>query len=85
MPIQTLHLAGHDLYHDPPYVVSKIFSTLKLFLTCLQNPVIGYKNPYMLRLLSSSGNATTIYVGVLNAVDASGNLVGKGMPELRHR
>ena len=42
------------------------------------NPVGLHKNPAYTQAVVVSGNATTIYVGGQNAVDASGNIVGKG-------
>ena len=42
------------------------------------NPVGLRKNPAYTQVVVASGNATTIYVGGQNAVDASGNVVGKG-------
>jgi enamine deaminase RidA (YjgF/YER057c/UK114 family) len=42
------------------------------------NPAELHKNPAYTQAVIVSGNATTIYVGGQNAVDASGNIVGKG-------
>jgi len=42
------------------------------------NPAGLHKNPAYTQAIVVSGNATTIYVGGQNAVDASGNIVGKG-------
>jgi enamine deaminase RidA (YjgF/YER057c/UK114 family) len=42
------------------------------------NPTGLHKNPAYTHAVVVSGNATTIYVGGQNAVDASGNIVGKG-------
>jgi enamine deaminase RidA (YjgF/YER057c/UK114 family) len=42
------------------------------------NPAGLHKNPAYSQAVVVSGNATTIYVGGQNAVDASGNIVGKG-------
>lgn len=42
------------------------------------NPAALHKNPAYSQAVVVSGNATTIYVGGQNAVDASGNIVGKG-------
>ena len=42
------------------------------------NPPDLHKNPAYSQAVVVSGNATTIYVGGQNAVDASGNIVGKG-------
>jgi len=42
------------------------------------NPSELHKNPAYTQAVIVSGNATTIYVGGQNAVDASGNIVGKG-------
>jgi enamine deaminase RidA (YjgF/YER057c/UK114 family) len=42
------------------------------------NPAGLHKNPAYTQAVVVSGNATTIYVGGQNAVDASGNIVGKG-------
>jgi enamine deaminase RidA (YjgF/YER057c/UK114 family) len=42
------------------------------------NPVGLHKNPAYTQVVVVNGNATTIYVGGQNAVDASGNIVGKG-------
>ena len=42
------------------------------------NPAGLHKNPAYTQAVVVSGNATTIYIGGQNAVDASGNIVGKG-------
>ena len=42
------------------------------------NPAGLHKNPAYTQAVVVSGNAITIYVGGQNAVDASGNIVGKG-------
>jgi enamine deaminase RidA (YjgF/YER057c/UK114 family) len=42
------------------------------------NPAGLHKNPVYTQAVVVSGNVTTIYVGGQNAVDASGNIVGKG-------
>jgi enamine deaminase RidA (YjgF/YER057c/UK114 family) len=42
------------------------------------NPAGLHKNPAYTQAVVVSGNATTIYVGGQNAVDASGNIVGQG-------
>jgi enamine deaminase RidA (YjgF/YER057c/UK114 family) len=42
------------------------------------NPAGLHKNPAYTQAVVVSGNATTIYVGGQNAVDDSGNIVGKG-------
>ena len=42
------------------------------------NPAGLHKNPAYTQAIVVSGNVTTIYVGGQNAVDASGNIVGKG-------
>jgi len=42
------------------------------------NPEGLHKNPAYTQAVVVSGNATTIYVGGQNAVDASGNVIGKG-------
>ena len=42
------------------------------------NPAGLHKNPAYTQAIVVSGNATTIYVGGQNAVDAAGNIVGKG-------
>src|SRR4051812_3148280 len=42
------------------------------------NPAGLHKNPAYTQAVAVSGNTKTIYVGGQNAVDASGNLVGKG-------
>lgn len=42
------------------------------------NPEELHKNPAYTQAVAVSGNTTTIYVGGQNAVDASGNIVGKG-------
>jgi enamine deaminase RidA (YjgF/YER057c/UK114 family) len=42
------------------------------------NPPGLHKNPAYTQAVVVSGNATTIYVGGQNAVDTSGNIVGKG-------
>ena len=42
------------------------------------NPAGLHKNPAYSQAVIVSGNATTIYVGGQNAVDASGNIVGQG-------
>jgi enamine deaminase RidA (YjgF/YER057c/UK114 family) len=42
------------------------------------NPAGLHKNPAYTQAVVVSGNTTTIYVGGQNAVDASGNIVGKG-------
>ena len=42
------------------------------------NPPGLHRNPAYTQAVVVSGNATTIYVGGQNAVDASGNIVGKG-------
>jgi len=42
------------------------------------NPAGLYKNPAYTQAVVVSGNTTTIYVGGQNAVDDSGNIVGKG-------
>ncbi len=42
------------------------------------NPVGLHKNPAYTQAVVVSGNATTVYVGGQNAVDASGNIVGIG-------
>ena len=42
------------------------------------NPAGLHKNPPYTQAVVVSGNATTIYIGGQNAVDASGNIVGKG-------
>lgn len=42
------------------------------------NPAGLHKNPAYTQAVVVNGNATTIYVGGQNAVDASGNIVGKG-------
>ena len=42
------------------------------------NPPGLHKNPAYSQAVVVSGGATTIYVGGQNAVDASGNIVGKG-------
>ena len=42
------------------------------------NPTGLHKNPAYTQAIVVSGNVTTIYVGGQNAVDASGNIVGKG-------
>jgi enamine deaminase RidA (YjgF/YER057c/UK114 family) len=42
------------------------------------NPAGLHKNPAYTQAVVVSGNATTVYVGGQNAVDAAGNLVGKG-------
>lgn len=41
------------------------------------NPVGLHRNPAYTQAVVVSGNAMTIYVGGQNAVDASGNIVGK--------
>ena len=42
------------------------------------NPAGLHKHPAYTQAIVVSGNATTIYVGGQNAVDASGSIVGKG-------
>jgi enamine deaminase RidA (YjgF/YER057c/UK114 family) len=42
------------------------------------NPAGLHKSPAYTQAVVVSGNVTTIYVGGQNAVDASGNIVGKG-------
>lgn len=42
------------------------------------NPAGLHKNPAYTQAVVVSGNTTTTYVGGQNAVDASGNIVGKG-------
>lgn len=42
------------------------------------NPEQLHKNPAFTQVVSVSGPAKTIYVGGQNAVDAQGNIVGKG-------
>lgn len=42
------------------------------------DPAGLHQNPAYTQAVVVSGNATTIYVGGQNAVDASGNIVGKG-------
>jgi enamine deaminase RidA (YjgF/YER057c/UK114 family) len=42
------------------------------------NPAGLHKNPAYSQAVAVSGNTKTIYVGGQNAVDASGNIVGKG-------
>lgn len=42
------------------------------------NPAGLHKNSAYTQAIVVSGNVTTIYVGGQNAVDASGNIVGKG-------
>lgn len=42
------------------------------------NPTGLHKNPAYSQSVVVNGNATTIYVGGQNAVDTSGNIVGKG-------
>lgn len=42
------------------------------------NPAGLHKNPVYTPAVIVAGNAATIYVGGQNAVDASGNIVGKG-------
>jgi enamine deaminase RidA (YjgF/YER057c/UK114 family) len=42
------------------------------------NPEGLHKNSAYTQAVAVSGNVTTIYVGGQNAVDASGNIVGKG-------
>lgn len=42
------------------------------------NPEGLHKNPAFSQAVAVSGNARTIYVGGQNAVDVSGNIVGKG-------
>ncbi len=42
------------------------------------NPAGLHNNPAYTQAVVVSGNATTIYVGGQNAVDAHGNIVGKG-------
>lgn len=42
------------------------------------NPDGLHRNPAFSQAVVVSGNATTVYVGGQNAVDASGNTVGKG-------
>lgn len=42
------------------------------------NPAGLHKNPAYSQAVVVSGNATTINVGGQNAVDAAGNIVGKG-------
>jgi enamine deaminase RidA (YjgF/YER057c/UK114 family) len=42
------------------------------------NPTGLHKNPAYTQVIVASGNVKTIYVGGQNAVDASGNIVGKG-------
>jgi len=42
------------------------------------NPAGLHKNPAYTQAIVVRGNATTIYVGGQNAVDASGNIIGKG-------
>jgi enamine deaminase RidA (YjgF/YER057c/UK114 family) len=42
------------------------------------NPAGLHKNPAYTQAVVVSGHATTIYIGGQNAVDASGNIVGKG-------
>jgi enamine deaminase RidA (YjgF/YER057c/UK114 family) len=42
------------------------------------NPAGLHKNPAYSQAVIVSGNVSTIYVGGQNAVDASGNIVGKG-------
>jgi enamine deaminase RidA (YjgF/YER057c/UK114 family) len=42
------------------------------------NPAGLHKNPAFTQAIVVSGDVTTIYVGGQNAVDATGNIVGKG-------
>ncbi|EFH82006.1 RidA family protein [Ktedonobacter racemifer] len=42
------------------------------------NPEHLHKNPAFTQVISVSGPAKTIYVGGQNAVDAQGNIIGKG-------
>ena len=42
------------------------------------NPAGLHKNPAYTQAIVVSGNVKTIYIGGQNAVDASGNIVGKG-------
>ncbi|GHO81356.1 enamine deaminase RidA [Ktedonobacter sp. SOSP1-85] len=42
------------------------------------NPEHLHKNPAFTQVVSVSGPAKTIYVGGQNAVDAQGNIIGKG-------
>lgn len=42
------------------------------------NPAGLHKNPAYTQAIVVSGNTTTIYVGGQNAVDSSGNIIGKG-------
>src|SRR5260370_32859018 len=42
------------------------------------NPETLHKNPAFTQVISVSGPVKTVYVGAKNAVDAQGNIVGKG-------
>lgn len=42
------------------------------------NPELLHKNPAFTQVISVSGPVKTVYVGGQNAVDAQGNIVGKG-------
>lgn len=42
------------------------------------NPEHLHKNPAFTQVISISGPAKTVYVGGQNAVDAQGNIIGKG-------